>query len=278
MTSKNCSQTLGVAILLGTVGYANSAQAFGGQVSYGPDFGCGPDCCTYFVPNLVESGDEFYSRRNWDWCRQGFLNDTADLFGMKEKYWDDGFGWDDACNEEKPFARLLIATLAMMTAHPDPATRTKDWEGGILRASYGWTSIRTDLRADCYEGNSIATSRSGKRVDLHLLSDHPVDDFAMAFFHGFSVPERAAILVHEARHKKGPGHDSQDRDQSWEQDGAFRYEAEWLREYASIGNPATTTRDLRCLAQDAANAIMYDSGFFVTTPDASLRLNVTECK
>lgn len=276
--NKHWLKALAGTISLGVIGQPSSSWAIGGKVDYGPDFGCGPDCCTYIVPPYEDSGDDFYHHNNWDWCRQDFLNDTADFWGMNSKHWDDGFGWNDACNMDKPFARTLVSTVAMLTAHPTPATKRNDWDGGILRASYGWASTRTNLRADCYENGVIATSKSGKRVDLHLLSDHPGEDYAMAFFHGHSVPERAAIIVHEARHKKGPGHDSQGRDDSWEQEGAFRYEAEWLRQYASVGNPATTTRDLRCMAQDASNVVMYDAGFFATTPDASLELNLAECR
>jgi hypothetical protein len=94
------------------------------------------------------------------------------------------------------------------------------------------------------------------------------------YFYGKTVHQRASTFVHEARHISGKAHrgnfpagssyggGNSGADESWEFNGAWRWQATWLAWYwASAINSTTPLRDK---ARDDANVIM--TGAFSTSP------------
>lgn len=95
-----------------------------------------------------------------------------------------------------------------------------------------------------------------------------------AYFYGADVPSRASTLVHEARHISGKAHRANfppgsaygaggsGADESWEWNGAWRWDATWLAWYWARAVNSTDT--LRAKARADANVILL--GAFETSP------------
>jgi hypothetical protein len=285
---KNSKYLAGYAVMAGLLAIAPSSQAFTGHIYGGTDPACGKTCC-YTVPDMEASGDAFYGPGNWDWCRQDFLNNQADGYGMDKDDWDGGFGWDAACDMNQPFARTLVARVALQTAHPSPPSSTTDWSGAMLRWAPGWAWERIDdLDGRCGNGKSDSEHQDG--TIRAFVTGKPAADGTptLAFFHRLNVMSRAALLLHEARHINFGSHTgANQRDSNWEENGPYRYQAQWALEYAAGANPNTTTKALRCAAQDSAIGIMYgnagsgltgDGWAFVKFPDPNFRPDNVECR
>ena len=62
--------------------------------------------CTYTVPDKNTSGDNFYGGSI---CSQALIDYFWNTYGFSgnKDYWDDGFGWEDPCNTDKPLARTF---------------------------------------------------------------------------------------------------------------------------------------------------------------------------
>ena len=64
--------------------------------------------CTYSVPDKEVSGDNLYGAVI---CNQVYVDYFWNTYGFagNKDYWDDGFGWEDPCNTDKPLARTFNA-------------------------------------------------------------------------------------------------------------------------------------------------------------------------
>jgi hypothetical protein len=71
--------------------------------------------CTYSVPNLDASGDNLYGPRI---CWQAFIDWAWDAFDFDEGDWDEGFGYDDVCNNTKPLSRAMSGIHCLTYSSP----------------------------------------------------------------------------------------------------------------------------------------------------------------
>ena len=62
--------------------------------------------CRVTVPDLNTSGDEAYGPAI---CNQPFIHWAWNAFDFDKGDWDDGFGWEAACDITKPLARTFNA-------------------------------------------------------------------------------------------------------------------------------------------------------------------------
>ncbi|MCA9621411.1 MAG: hypothetical protein KC731_20460 [Myxococcales bacterium] len=233
------------ALALAATGTTSEAQALGS----GP-----PPCnCTYTVGNPYASGDHFYRNLSWfagsTWCGGGG-GALALAIGMDPTNWS-GAGFLD-CSMSKPFGRTMNGLTALLTASSNPVSSMLeapvrpmlDWAGK-------WVVTQLDhTHAYCEDADpapSAAQSLPPNGVNLFLRLGG--GNCGLGFFHGFTAVERAATFVHEVRHYQRPKHAAPAQDFYWGWGGAYEWEARWLEQYITMGNPATTSKVTRCLAR-----------------------------
>lgn len=185
-------------------------------------------------------------------CPQPFLDQAWDWFDFRKSYWDDGFGYYDACNVRKPLARTMNAMVLMKEAN-------FYW--------YDWASDRIDdLRARCYK------AANKKNVHAWTTWDTFVDDRTevyIPFFYKGTAVTRASTIVHEARHydKRHNGDNDCPRkvscDSSWEYGGANKYQVVYLRELVCSSNELVSLT-MRRYARHKGDAVLNQG--FVTPP------------
>jgi len=144
-----------------------------------------------------------------------------------------------------------------------------DWFFLFAWICYAWVWVSSRV---CNAWGYVASWVCAAAVGI-FGSKH-VDLQNTAYFYGNTVPERAATIVHEARHISGKTHrgtfpsgsvygaGGTGADESWDWNGAWRWNAVWLAWYWAAAT--NTTQALRDKAHDAANVIMLNA--FETTP------------
>jgi hypothetical protein len=219
--------------------------------------------CYYTVPDKNASGDNLYGGRI---CYQPFIDWAWGVFEFNYDYWQDGWGYDDACNNDKPLGRTLNAIWLLAYSAED--YWNEEWSNNILHwgCRYARDQIE-DLRALCGDGSAIAAAYSGWFVDDRV-------ELYLGFFYNIIVPERASTLIHEARHMGGRDHNAFfplgsvfgegqfGADSNWEYEGAWMYEALYLWCFYADGR--RTTPALRQRAKQIAQLIIDNA--FTTHP------------
>ena len=219
--------------------------------------------CTYSVPNKDASGDNLYGPRI---CWQAFIDWAWSAHGFQKDYWDDGFGYEDVCNNDKPLARTLAALWLLNYSAED--YWNEQWSNNALH--WGRRYVREqvdDLRSKCGNGTAIATSITGALVEDRI-------ELYLGFFYTQTVPERAGTFMHEARHQGGKGHNANfpswsaygpgksGADSTWGYHGAFMYHALYLWWFYADGRRTTTA--MRNVARQWAQFLIDNA--FATHP------------
>jgi len=151
--------------------------------------------CIYTVPDKSATGDNFYGAII---CNQAYVDYFWNTYGFhgNKAYWDDGWGWNDCCNTDKPLARAFNGCYLLTYSAPDYLNES--WSAPIL--NWGRRFVRTNignLRSKCGDRSAIARSFGGGLVEVYL-----------GFFYSKDVPGRAETLIHESRHQSGKPHDA----------------------------------------------------------------------
>jgi len=113
--------------------------------------------CTYRVPDKGISGDNLYGPRS---CDQPFIDWAWDVFNFNFDYWQNGWGWDDACNTDKPLARTFNGLWALTYSAEDWQDESYNhdnmlhWGGRYVREQMNKSIEGYDLRAGC--GDPVA--------------------------------------------------------------------------------------------------------------------------
>jgi hypothetical protein len=227
--------------------------------------------CTATVPDKDASGDNLYGpniqvQAFIDYCWYGYgLSDGGD-------YWHNGFGYEDPGNTDLPLGRTFNAMWALSYSADDYQNDSYDAPLNILQ--WGRRYFREnvdDVRAQCGDGSADADSESGAFVDDHM-------DLYLGFFYSEPVPLRAAVLLHEARHQGGKGHNANfptasaygagqpGADSDWDYQGAWTFEVGYLWWYYAAA--ARTTSAMKELARqwgnfDIDNAFATHPGFSI---------------
>ncbi|MAW07864.1 MAG: hypothetical protein CME61_06220 [Halobacteriovoraceae bacterium] len=183
--------------------------------------------CYYDPQDLNISGDTFYQQK-WN-CSKYRIKKYWNDFNMIPYYWNDGFGYDDPCNANKPLGRMFSAIHALKVS------KNYDYDS-ILNWAYDYTEgdIST-LRAKCGDGTLNAEN---------TLS--VVTFYWDGIYGGKSVVRRAGILLHEARHTRRIHNgfswcpDGSSCDYSWSYGGANQYHVLWLWWFGRHGKNSTS--------------------------------------
>jgi len=217
--------------------------------------------CTYTVGNNTTSGDAALSSTA---CRQDMINYFWNGYDFDKDDWDNGFGYEAACDINKPLARTFNALVALHYSAPSPATSSSDYSGNILRwgGNYAMNNI-DELDGRCGDGSARATTRTGG-----LFVDEWTQLY-MPFFYSENVIQRAGTILHESRHAGGKGHNGGSScprgsscDSNWSYSGGNQYQALWLWWFRVEGRGWTSAMSQQ--AKDEANYVI--STGFVTTP------------
>ncbi len=167
--------------------------------------------CSVPRQNYVSRGDAFY---NAPVCDQPLKSVWAD-FGLTESRWL-GFGWRDFCNVNEPLHRTLSALWLLRKSTPNPPGSINDTSGDFLRRAYGYSARSIEkIVPNCTSKVSTlnpAIARPEQKITLtadnnwtpYRRNRLDLNDY---FFH-VSVIDRAATIVHEARHTDGKRHDA----------------------------------------------------------------------
>lgn len=213
--------------------------------------------CSYTVPDKTASGDNYYGGFI---CWQPYVDYFWDTYGFRgnKNYWDDGFGWHDCCNTDKPLARTFNACYLLTYSASDYendsySSSCLNWARRYVREHID------DLRSKCGDGSAIARSYSGcgadDRVELYL-----------GYWYTKNVPGRAETLIHEARHQGGKPHNANfpagsiygagnsGADSNWDYEGAWMYAALYLWWFYAAGT--RTTSAMRDLARQRGNVVI----------------------
>lgn len=225
--------------------------------------------CTYTVPDKNASGDNFYGQFI---CHQVYIDYFWYTYGFSgnKEYWDDGFGWDEACNTNQPLARTFNACYLLTYSAQD--YQNESWNSPIL--NWGRRYVRNnidDLRSKCGDGSAVAAAFQGIFVDDRV-------ELYLPFFYSKDVPGRAETFLHEARHMGGKSHNANfptgsvfgagksGADSTWNYEGAWMYGALYLWWFYAAG--ARTTSAMKERARQRGNLVIDNA--FATHPGFSI--------
>lgn len=240
------SLLLGAAITFGVVGFSGNVSA-----------------ATCYYVNDGDMGDNYFmwtGPRPWN-CAQNLINDFWSRFDFHTGDWDDGFGYEAACDNARPLARTFNAIYALgysRTNAPNcnySGSNPLDW-------AMCWSGNQIDeLDGRCGSGTSgpfgtQATTWWGPIIDNKTELYWP-------FFYGTTPVERAGTIFHEARHASNCGHNYQStKDVSWESGCAWPYTGQgaWPRSISFLwwynATATMANASLRDRARDRANSML----------------------
>jgi hypothetical protein len=205
--------------------------------------------CTFTPSNSSTSGDDMYVSGT---CYQPFIDWAWDAYDFDKDDWDDGFGWETACDVNRPLCRTFDGIWCLTYSADDWWNDGYSSDKPILNwgSRYSRDSFdELDGRCGPSDGKTIARTQSGAGVDNWTQLYLP--------FFNQAASLRAGTLVHESRHAAGVGHDSGKKDSSWEYNGAWRWQVCWLAWFAFQGT--RTSQAMRDLARQRANAILSNN-------------------
>ena len=210
------------------------------------------------------------------WCWQGWVNFFWNAYDFDKGDWDQGFGFSNACNLRRPLGRTLNGIYVLNYADGPGGKSTSDFSGSILHWGGNYSMREIDeLDARCGTSKR-ATTRWGPIIDNYT-------ELYLPFFYNENVVERAATILHEARHADWCGHNGNDGsnkcpsrsnscDESFDDGcggfaspsgrGAVGYQALWLWWFTVDADSITGTSTRKTFARDEANRI-FDTMFDV---------------
>ncbi|HEU4405983.1 MAG TPA: VCBS repeat-containing protein [Polyangiaceae bacterium] len=208
------------------------------------------------------SGDLYYSA--FGTCEPWFFDHFWDAYDFDEVNWNEGFGHDNTCNVNLPLARTMNAIYALTYSSPTPDYHSSDgYQGDILE----WGGLYAPKKIDELDG-----SCEGPPGVIASTWNEPIIDnlteLYLPFFYSNNVAQRAATIIHEARHASGSDHDAycggatKQCDSSWDYNGAYRYDVAWAAQFVERGVGAPAHLKAR-LTDDANNEL---AGFFAVDP------------
>ncbi len=218
-----------------------------------------------------------------NWCSQNWVDYFWDAYDFDRGDWDNGLGFDNACDRRRPLGRTFNAIYVLNYADGPGSKSRNDYSGSILHWGGNYSMREIDeLDASC-QTNARATTQWGFLIDNDTRLKRP-------FFYSENVVERAATILHEARHADWCGHNGNDgsnrcpsRSDSCDESftngcggvgsptgrGAVGYQAVWLWWFAFSADNITGTLTRRQFARDEANRI------FNTMFDVNPCINIT---
>lgn len=206
-------------------------------------------------------------RSSWDdhvmgsrnWCDAPHIEALKGGYGMNVGNWST-WGWYEPCDTTRAMGMFLSAASELTFANPN--------HPDILGWAPRWT------RANIERTESYCPGARGAPGDIAALASGTGVMYLYQPFWHRNVVQRASIIVHEARHRNGQSCSNGDgcphtpdggMDWTWEQRGAYMFQASWLAQYAA--SAVNARADMRDFANDEANWILDNK--FITRPALS---------
>lgn len=191
----------------------------------------------YYLSSNLRAIDQYFVSQM---CNQATVDKYWNTFGFRKKYWDDGFGYYDVCNWQKPLGRIMAALFLLENSYYPKATSLSDWSGPGVRWAYPYSGTvyksLSDLRGKCFNNNWWAYTRWGAFTDDRI-------EFYWPLIYRVHVIQRAAVILHEGHHygikKNHSCNDSQDR--NWEDWRPYASETYYLISYYWSANRYTSS-------------------------------------
>jgi hypothetical protein len=212
-------------------------------------------------------------------CTGEWINFFWDAYSMDEFDWDNGQGFDNACETRRPLGRTFNAIEMLCYAMPSDPTSTNDFSGNILHWGGNFSMREFDeLDGECF-------GDSGQRAYTLWGSVDDYTELYVPFYYDENVVERAATLLHESRHADWCDHSGNDgsnpcpaHSESCDERfdggdacdgvgsptgmGATGFQALWLWWYLVEADSGHINTTMRFWAKDEANRI-FDTMFDV---------------
>jgi hypothetical protein len=224
------------------------------------------------------------------WCSQDWIDFYWDAYDFDKGDWDNGFGWEAACDLRRPLARTFQAVELVNYAGPNDATSTDDFSGDFLH----WAGNYTIREYDELDGRCGSDPKLRAYTTWGTIDD--TTEFYIPFFYKENVVQRAGTLVHESRHSGWCGHNGNDgsnvcpaKSKSCDEKlndgcsgfgspsgkGADGFQVMWLWWYAFEADAQHSNSTMKDFARDEANRIldtMFDVNpcFHITSSGAKI--------
>jgi hypothetical protein len=191
----------------------------------------------YYLSSNLRSVDQYFASRI---CTQPIVDKYWNTFGFKKKYWDDGFGYEDVCNWQKPLGRIMAALYLLENSYSPKATSLSDWSGPGVRWAYPYSGtvykMLDDLRGKCYNNDWWAYTSWGPFTDDRI-------EYYWPLIYHVNTFQRAAIVLHEGHHYGiKENHSCNDyKDTNWEDWRPYASETYYLISYYWSANRHTSS-------------------------------------
>lgn len=230
-----------------------------------------------YIDDTIAMHASYYSGEN---CEELATRYDAEIVFQNDT-WDDGFGFHDACNRAKPFKRAVNALWLLEQSSSSP-NEPGDFSGGVINWAYDYIRRKTpEIEGSCGM-DGMATATTGRWCDLWPFCDERIE--LQANFHVQSVPVRAAVILHEARHTGGWDHDGdscKSCDSRYSYRGANTIQVQWLAQFIRVGRYKTplmvesalsyANTKLRQTYDDCPEMRISQEGWFVHDPSNCIR-------
>lgn len=203
-------------------------------------------------------------------------------FGMEKSYWNEGWGFDDACNIMLPLNRALRALEAVKVSATPSGNGLFTWMMGefspptnefvYLQAAYERIDTASDhIRAGCArvkDSEPTGDVQAYFHTSDHLLEVNKVRTITLflSYFQA-DIVDASGMLVHEATHR-WKSHNGKSKcgscDSEWNYNGANTHEAAWNWSYSQTAThtqPFLRTRALDLAKWIGDNRFVVNPGF-----------------
>ena len=202
-------------------------------------------------------------------CVQSTVDKYWNTFGFNKGYWDDGMGWEDCCNWQKPLGRIFGTLYLLENSYSPKATSLSDRSGSAVKWAYPYSGTvyrgLDDLRCKCKNGSWWAYTTWG----WWFFVDDRIEYYWKMIYEVNAI-QRAAVILHEGHHygikEDHSCNDSQDR--NWEDNRPYTSETYYLISYYWYANRHTSSA-WRGYSADRADARIASK--FCNTPPAWVR-------
>lgn len=147
-----------------------------------------------------DMGDNFaiWDASGWG-CQQAFISYFWSAFSFDQGDWDDGWGYENACDISRPLARTFNGLYSLgysSTGTPSCSTN----QSNITLWAMCWSASQIDeLDGRCTNGTLAALTRIGSPIDNWT-------QLYLNFFYNMTTAVRGGVIFHEARHASGCSH------------------------------------------------------------------------
>jgi hypothetical protein len=223
------------------------------------------------ITGAAATADLFFASQ-WGTCtKANYLYHWKKGYALQQRDWRGGNGYADPCDFEKPMGALWLGLELLNLSSSNPPLTHKVRDGNILR----WGGPYAYTKDKPHRTKPVCTTAYQGQLDY----DDKVTSFAIPVLGEMDVLDRATLVLHEARHHDKDHNYARDRsgtftkDTSWEYNGAWRYEVEWL----AVWSQEAVNAPIGWKCEAARRADYEGSACFKVDPNMQFGAAVENC-